>query len=93
MKEKVIVWDLFDGGNNSVSKSLMNRSEYEIHTVDITKPERKTQYDVDLSQDFKVLKKFFDKLPKPDIIVASPLCQSFSSVLSMKGGWNLFLKI
>ncbi|QIW62351.1 hypothetical protein [Mycoplasmopsis gallinacea] len=92
MKQKLIVWDLFGGGNNSVYKSLIDSDKYEIHTIDITVPERKTQYDVDLSQDFKVLKKFFDKLPQPDIIVASPLCQSFSSVLSMKGGGTCFWK-
>jgi site-specific DNA-cytosine methylase len=35
---------------------------------------------------FNDLIREFDKYPTPDIIVASPLCQSFSLMLSMKGG-------
>lgn len=83
---------MFGGGNNSVYKALLDNEKYKIYTIDITQPQRETQYDFDLSQDFQVLKKFFNTLPKPDIIVASPLCQSFSSVLSMKGGGTCFWK-
>lgn len=35
----------------------------------------------------------FKKYPHPDIIAASPLCQSFSCVLNMKGGGTCFWKL
>jgi hypothetical protein len=61
---------------------------FDIYTFDITEPTRKKHYKLDLSQDNIV--EIFEKFPKPDIIVASPLCQSFSCVLNMKGGGTCF---
>ena len=69
---KKIVWDLFDGGQNSVYNAL-DHFNYDIYTFDITEPSHEHQYQVDLSQDNIV--DIFKKYPKPDIIVASPLCQ------------------
>ena len=88
---KLICWDLFGGGGNSVYKALKNNKQIEVWTFDITKPTRKNHLELDLSQ--KNIIDFFKKYPKPDIIVASPLCQSFSSVLSMKGGGTPFWKL
>lgn len=79
-----VVWDLFGGGQNSVYNALKDNPNYDVYTFDITKPTRAHHYQVDLSQDNIV--EIFKKYPKPDIIVASPLCQSFTNVLSMKGG-------
>jgi len=67
----IVVWDLFGGGNNSVSKAL-DPNKYEIYTFDILNG-------FDLTKEFKTLQKeYFSKVPKPDIIVASPPCESFS---------------
>jgi site-specific DNA-cytosine methylase len=74
------------GGQNSVYEALKNNKDYKVYTFDITKPTREHHYDHDLSEPIKDLIKYFDKFPKPDVIVASPLCQSFSSIKSMKGG-------
>ncbi|URM52991.1 C-5 cytosine-specific DNA methyltransferase [Mycoplasma sp. SG1] len=90
---KKIIWDLFGGGQNSVYNSLKKYnllSMYEVYTFDITKPTRKHHYKIDLSQDNIV--EIFKNFPAPDIIVASPLCQSFSCVLNMKGGGTTFWK-
>lgn len=87
---KLIVWDLFGGGQNSVYNAL-DPNKYEVYTFDITEPTHEHQYHLDLSQR-DIVDKFKD-FPKPDIIVASPLCQSFSCVLSMKGGGTCFWKL
>lgn len=91
--KKLIVWDLFGGGVNSVYKAIGDNPNFEIYTFDLF-PERfhNKQYVVDLSEDFEWLKRYFSAFPKPDIIVASPLCQSFSSILSLKGGGTCFWK-
>ncbi|MFV8418733.1 hypothetical protein [Mycoplasma sp. Sp33II] len=93
MKKKIIVWDLFGGGQNSVYNSVIEHNLediLDIYTFDVTEPTREKHYKIDLAQDniIKVMSKF----PKPDIIVASPLCQSFSCVLNMKGGGTCFWK-
>lgn len=93
MKKKVI-WDLFGGGQNSVFHTLKEYNlldKYEILTFDVTDPIHNNQFKVDLSQ--KNIVELFKKYPKPDIIVSSPLCQSFSCVLNMKGGGTCFWKL
>ena len=80
----MIVWDLFGGGQNSVYNALKDNPNYTVYTFDITEPAHEHQYHIDLSQD-NIVDKFKD-YPKPDIIVASPLCQSFSNILTVKGG-------
>lgn len=91
---KLIIWDLFGGGQNSVYNSLKEFNlldKYEVYTFDITEPTHKNQFHIDLSQDNII--NIFQHYPKPDIIVASPLCQSFSNVLNMKGGGTCFWKL
>lgn len=73
---KIIVWDLFGGDNCSVRKSL-DDSIYEIYTFDI-----KNGYD--LSNDISYL----DSFPKPDIITASPPCESWSIADCAGRIWN-----
>lgn len=96
-KNKIIVWDLFGGGQNSVFKALNDSSlNYDIYTFDVTEPTRKKHFWLDLSQ--KNIVTIFDsliksgKIKKPDIIISSTLCQSFSCVLNMKGGGTCFWK-
>lgn len=90
---KYIVWDLFGGGQNSVYHSVQGselNQHFQIYTFDLVRPQRQRQIQIDLSQPqiLEVMKHY----PKPDVIVASPLCQSFSQVLKMKGGGTGFWK-
>lgn len=94
LNQKIIVWDLFGGGQNSVYYSLKNNEvlkNYDIYTFDITAPAHSKQFNINLAQ--KNIINIFKKYPKPDIIVSSPLCQSFSNILSMPGGGTCFWKI
>lgn len=91
--KKLIIWDLFGGGQNSVYKTLEEfdyLDSFEVYTFDITESYHRHQYKIDLSQENII--KVFKNFPKPDIIVASPLCQSFSQILQMKGGGTCFWK-
>lgn len=92
MKSKIVIWDLFGGGQNSVYNAIGKNgdSNYDIYTFDVTEPTRDKHYKLDLSQDNIV--EIFKNFPKPDIIVSSTLCQSFSCVLNMKGGGTCFWK-
>lgn len=93
-KKKTVIWDLFGGGQNSVYYALKSANlldSYDIYTFDITEPMHNQQFHLDLSKSHIVDE--FKKYPKPDIIVASPLCQSFSCVLNMKGGGTCFWKL
>lgn len=92
MKQKLIVWDLFGGGQNSVYNTLKDNPNYEIYTFDVVKPQRDKQFIIDLTLPFEDLINYFNLFPKPDIIVSSPLCQSFSIVLQFKGGGTCFWK-
>lgn len=94
MDKKIIVWDLFGGGHNSIYNALKQcdmLNDFDIYTFDITNPVHEKQFKVNLAQ--KNLIDFFAKFPKPDIITASPLCQSFSVILSMKTGGTCFWKL
>lgn len=93
MQKKRVIWDLFGGGQNSVFltlKELNLLENYDVYTFDITEPIHDKQFKIDLAQDHII--DIFKQFPQPDIIVASPLCQSFSCVLNMKGGGTCFWK-
>lgn len=92
-QKKIIIWDLFGGGQNSIYNSLKENQNYEIYTFDITEPSRQNHFKIDLSQENII--EIIDNLniPKPDIITSSTLCQSFSIVLNMKGGGTCFWKL
>lgn len=101
---KYIVWDLFGGGCNSVSRMIKKYkldNIFEVYTFDVVETHKKSHrgqlsypfqkyIKMDLSQDNIVSK--FKSFPKPDIIVSSTLCQSFSNVLAMVGGGTCFWK-
>ena len=83
--KKFIIWDLFGGGQNSVYHTVQEFNlPFDVFTFDITEPQHNNQFKMDLAQDNLI--ECFKPYPKPDIIVASPLCQSFSSALAVKGG-------
>lgn len=90
---KIVIWDLFGGGLNSVYNTLKENdmlNDYEIYTFDVTEPKHNNQIQMDLSNPQCVAQ--LTIYPQPDIILASPLCQSFSTVMNMKNGtagWEL----
>lgn len=85
--KKLVVWDLFGGGQHSVRNALKDESIFDIYTFDITQPLDDHCISVNLGNVNKVLSVIKERnIPNPDIIVASPLCQSFSAILSMKNG-------
>ncbi|MBR4485837.1 hypothetical protein IKS57_00430 [bacterium] len=61
---------------------------FDVFTFDITEPQHQNQFKMDLAQDNII--ECFKHYPKPDIIVASPLCQSFSVAISLPGGGTCF---
>ncbi len=80
---KTIIYDLFGGGCNSLKKALSDNDNYEIYTFDILDTFKET-FKVDLTREDIIDKMLSFKLPKPDIIVASPPCMSFSRAAAMK---------
>ncbi|GDZ83061.1 DNA methyltransferase [Leuconostoc citreum] len=98
---KKIVWSLFDSGNSSYKQAIDKYfdNEVENYSIGIDKLNKNSNFiNLDLS-DYKEIfgnNKLFnilDELPKPDIILASPPCESFSVASAMKGGnkfyvWN-----
>jgi len=89
----MIVWALFDSGNGCYKQTV---DEYfqgiEIHSIGIdieNKNDHFLHLDLadysDLFGDSEMFKQL-DKLPKPDIILASPPCESWSSMLNIKNG-------
>lgn len=90
----IIIYDLFGGGQNSVYESLATTPNLKVYTFDVTEPSHSLQFKCDLSNfiNFKNCIKN-NNIPDPDIIVASPLCQSFSPILQMKGGGCGFWEI
>ncbi|WP_322962057.1 hypothetical protein RRG51_01425 [Mycoplasmopsis cynos] len=57
MNNKIIVWDLFGGGQNSVYQAIGDNPLFEIYTFDLY-PEKyhNKQYVIDLSQDISYLR-------------------------------------
>ena len=84
---KKVVWDLFGGLNNSVKKSL-DPDKYEIFTFDILAKDKdgNKNIKIDLTDKKDVLFRKLDTFKKPDIIVASPMCMSFSRASAVRGG-------
>lgn len=91
-KKKIIVWALFDSGNGCYTKAARIFPNIKIYPIGID-IERKNTHFISLNlADYCRLfgdKKLFntlDKLPKPDVILASPPCESFSVASAMWGG-------
>lgn len=89
---KLIVWSLFDSGNGSYSKAMVNFPELENFSIGMDR-ENKNDHFINLNlaeytQLFGEDKLFkeLDKLPNPDIIIASPPCESWSRAAALKDG-------
>lgn len=90
--QKVIVWALFDSGNGCYTQAAQSFSDIEIYPIGID-IEGKNHHVIPLNlADYgrlfgdNTLFNKLDSLPKPDVILASPPCESFSVANSIKGG-------
>ncbi|MDT2832381.1 DNA methyltransferase [Vagococcus carniphilus] len=88
----MIVWALFDSGNGSYFKSAQKFEEIEIYSIGLD-IENKNDHFINLNlADYSYLFKdntlfdTLDKLPKPDLIIASPPCESWSIGSTIKDG-------
>lgn len=89
---KHIVWSLFDSGNGSYTKELSKHKEFENYAIGIDRENKNSHFiNLDLA-DYKrlfgdnALFDTLDKLPKPDVILASPPCESWSVASAMDRG-------
>lgn len=89
---KVVVWSIFDSGNGSYAKVAREFEGVENYSIGIDK-ENKNDHFINLNlADYSFLFgedelfRTLDKLPKPDIILASPPCESWSVASAMAGG-------
>lgn len=79
--DKTIIWALFDDGNGSWYKlqKELEHQNYEIISVGINQHhDWKNYHQIDLSSCNFNLMTQLNNLPKPDIIVTSPPCESWS---------------
>lgn len=93
----MIAWALFDSGNGSYTKAVneLNKEleeEIKIFPIGIDIEKKNNHFiELDLS-DYKrmfgdnTLFNTLDELPKPDLIIASPPCESWSVASAMKNG-------
>ena len=91
-KEKMIIWALFDSGNGCYKQVADTMEDIEIYSVGLD-VQNKNAHFINLnlaSYDYVSKKnpiyKELDKLPTPDLIIASPPCESWSVASSMWGG-------
>lgn len=89
---KIVVWSLFDSGNGSYAKVFNKYPNIDNYSIGIDRQNKNAHFiELDLS-DYSYmfgedkLINTLDKLPKPDIIIASPPCESWSVASSMKNG-------
>ncbi|TNK82144.1 hypothetical protein C4M97_00435 [Mycoplasmopsis pullorum] len=74
--KKLVVWGLFDDANRCYYQSL--KDSYEVYSIGINKKNEKNYHQINLSILNNDLFNQLNKLPKPDIILASPPCNSWS---------------
>lgn len=76
---KIVVWCLFDDGEMSYYNSLKDDKRFEVHSFGINKhPSIINYHQVDLSIQNPNLISDMQIYPKPDVIIASPPCESWS---------------
>lgn len=87
----MIVWSLFDSGNGSY-KTVADKMGIENYSIGLDRENKNEHFiNLDLS-DYSYmfgnnsLWEVLDKLPKPDLIIASPPCESWSIASNMKDG-------
>lgn len=94
MMKKIIIWALFDSGNGCYKQAVDEyfSNEIEIYSIGID-IENKNSHFLHLNlADYSVLFgenklfKVLDTLPKPDILLASPPCESWSVASAIKDG-------
>ena len=88
----MIFWSLFDSGNGSYSRTLSKHDDVTNFAIGIDR-EKKNDHFINLDlADYKrlfgdnTLFDTLDKLPKPDVILASPPCESWSVASAMDRG-------
>ncbi|KNG79770.1 DNA cytosine methyltransferase [Mycoplasma sp. HU2014] len=72
----MVIWALFDDGQMSYYNALKDFKEVKIYSIGINK--KPGVINIDLSIQNPNLIKELEKLPAPDIILASPPCESWS---------------
>lgn len=89
----MIVWALFDSGNGCYSKAVKAfEQSIEIYPIGIDIENKNNHFLhlnlADYSRMFgdNTLFNSLDKLPRPDLIIASPPCESWSVASAMWGG-------
>ena len=97
MSSKMVVWALFDSGNGCYSKGVKElnenkKTDIEIYPIGID-IENKNDHFINLNlADYgrlfgdNTLFDELDKLPRPDLIIASPPCESWSNASAMANG-------
>lgn len=94
MKKKIIVWALFDSGNGCYKQVAENYKEMEIFSIGLDVLNKNShfihlnlaQYEYDYTKKTNAIFETLDKLPHPDLIIASPPCESWSVASAMKNG-------
>ncbi|WP_265458697.1 DNA methyltransferase [Enterococcus sp. HY326] len=88
----MIIWGLFDSGNGCYSQAAKSFEDIEIYSIGIDR-ENKHEHFINLnladySQLFGINEMFsaLDQLPQPDLIIASPPCESWSVASAMADG-------
>ena len=93
----MIAWALFDSGNGSYTKGVKELNEKGLCNIDVypigIDIEKRNNHFINLNlADYSrlfgdnTLFNTLDKLPKPDLIIASPPCESWSNASAMTGG-------
>lgn len=88
----MIVWALFDSGNGCYKRSAEKFEEIEIYSIGLDIENKNNHFIhhnlADYSYMFgdNTLFDVLDKLPKPDLIIASPPCESWSVASALKNG-------
>jgi len=94
----MIIWALFDSGNGCYTQAVGKYfPQAEIFPIGVDIENKNSHFInlnlADYSEIFNGKSPIFDKLdtlPKPDIILASPPCESWSLWTSLKGGTNFW---
>lgn len=88
----MIIWALFDSGNGSYYQVAKDMEDVEIYSIGIDRENKNDHFiNLDLADysrlfgDNKMFEEL-DKLPKPDLIIASPPCESWSVASAMPNG-------
>lgn len=90
---KVVIWNLFDSGTGSYNQVLRDDERFDTYSIGLDIENKNDHFiSVDLSDYSHIFggsNKIFDeldRLPRPDIITASPPCESWSVASAMAGG-------